>query len=101
MPKRVKNAKPKATKKPSSDPMVRARQLMQEHQAKADAGASHWKPEATPAVPTPEQVSALMSALGRKGGKASGAKRMENLSDRQRKEIAKKAAAARWAKSKR
>ena len=39
-----------------------------------------------------------MAKLGAKGGKVSGAKRMENLSDRKRKEIAKKAAAARWGK---
>jgi hypothetical protein len=39
-----------------------------------------------------------MAALGSKGVKISGAWRMENLSDRKRKEIAKKAAAARWAK---
>jgi hypothetical protein len=94
MPKPVK--KPK---KPSSDPMVRARQLMQEHQEKADSGAIHWtrdEPEAT--MPTPDQVSALMSALGRKGGKVSGARRMDNLTAKQRRDIALKAAKARWGK---
>ena len=44
------------------------------------------------------QLSTYMASLGRKGGKISGAKRMENLSERKRKEIAKKAAAARWSK---
>ena len=44
------------------------------------------------------QLSAHMSALGRKGGKVSGAKRMENLSDKQRRDIALKAAKARWNK---
>jgi general stress protein YciG len=43
---------------------------------------------------------ARMAELGRKGGKVSGAKRMENLSDRQRREIALKAAKARWRESK-
>lgn len=47
-----------------------------------------------------ELYRARMAELGAKGGKTSGAKRMENLSDRQRKDIAKKAAAARWAKKK-
>jgi hypothetical protein len=40
-----------------------------------------------------------MRKIGAKGGKVSGAKRMQNLSSRQRKEIAKKAAAARWKRS--
>jgi general stress protein YciG len=39
-----------------------------------------------------------MAELGRKGGQISGAKRMDNLSERRRKEIAKRGAAARWAK---
>ena len=38
-----------------------------------------------------------MSESGRKGGKASGAKRME-MPEKQRKEIARKAAAPRWTK---
>jgi len=54
---------------------------------------------------TPEEAKtfeahyrARMAALGAKGGKISGAKRMENLSAKRRKEIAKRAAAARWGK---
>jgi hypothetical protein len=46
--------------------------------------------------PFQEQLSAYMAKLGAKGGKVSGAKRMENLSPKTRREIAKKAAAARW-----
>lgn len=37
-------------------------------------------------------------ALGRLGGIKSGSMRMENLTAKQRKEIAKKAAKARWSK---
>jgi hypothetical protein len=44
------------------------------------------------------QLSTYMAHLGRKGGKISGAKRIENLSERKRKAIAKKAAAVRWSK---
>jgi len=40
---------------------------------------------------------ARMAALGSKGGKISGAKRME-MPEKQRRAIAKKAAAARWGK---
>ena len=46
------------------------------------------------------QLSAYMSSLGQKGGKASGAKRMTNLTDEQRQEIAAKAARTRWARAK-
>jgi len=49
--------------------------------------------------PFKEQLSAYMAKLGAKGGKMSGAKRMENLSATTRKAIAKKAAAARWNKA--
>ena len=39
-----------------------------------------------------------MAGIGRKGGKASGKARMEKLTPEQRVAVAKKAAAARWAK---
>ncbi len=52
-----------------------------------------------PIAPVPsEAVRDYMAALGRKGGKVSGAKRMTNLTDKQRREIALKAAKARWQK---
>ncbi|MEQ1909171.1 MAG: hypothetical protein ABMA15_10135 [Vicinamibacterales bacterium] len=51
----------------------------------------------TPPKP-PKGLSAYMSALGRKGGQVSGKRRMKNLTDEQRQEIALKAARARWAK---
>ncbi len=44
-----------------------------------------------------KQLSVYMAKLGAKGRKVSGAKRMENLSDKTRKEIARKGAAGRWA----
>jgi hypothetical protein len=53
--------------------------------------------EAPPAI-TPAALSAYMSVLGRKGGQVSGKRRMKNLTDQQRQEIALKAARARWAK---
>jgi hypothetical protein len=37
-------------------------------------------------------------ALGRKGGKVGGKRRAENMTEEQRSDAAKKAAAARWAK---
>lgn len=47
----------------------------------------------------PTAISKYMAKLGAKGGKKSGAKRME-MPEEQRIEIAKKAAKARWAKRK-
>jgi hypothetical protein len=54
----------------------------------------------TPAPKPPKGLSAYMSALGKRGGQGSGARRMTNLSDEQREAIALKAARARWAKAK-
>ena len=48
--------------------------------------------------PSADQISAVMSALGRRGGKVGGRARAEALSPARRKEIAKKAAAKRWNK---
>lgn len=94
MPKRLKKhaQKPKS-KRPASDPNLRVHQAMAEMEAKQAQG-----PPVEPGSPqpTPEQISAYMAKLGAKGGKASGARRMENLTAKRRKEIAKRAAAARW-----
>ena len=99
MPQPVKQkpvTKKKGTaKRPSSDPVVRMKQVMREMEAKqADV------------FPTPEsksfeeQFKARMKELGRKGGKASGENRMTSLTDEKRSEVALKAARARWAKAK-
>ncbi len=96
MPKPLKQpARKKSTaKRPSSDPMVRARQLMTEHMEKAETGR-YAEPEPAPDVQA--IISAHMAKLGAKGGKVSGAKRME-MPEKQRKAIAIKAATARWGK---
>lgn len=96
MPKPVKKAaKPK---KPAADPNRRAGQLMAEHEAKIQQGK--WatpEPDVTPPHGDPFEAMyrQRMSELGKKGGQVSGAKRME-MPEKQRKAIAKKAAAARW-----
>lgn len=95
MPKPVKKParKPPAKPKRPSDPNKAAHSLITEHMVRMAEG------------PMPDdfgtQLSTYMSKLGRKGGKASGAKRMINLTPQQRKAIAKKAAAARWGNSER
>ncbi len=51
-----------------------------------------------PALPTKGQISMLMAELGRKGGKKGGKRRLRTMTARQRKEVARKAARARWSK---
>ena len=48
--------------------------------------------------PTKAQVSLLMAELGRKGGKIGGKRRLETMTAKQRRAIARKAAQARWKK---
>ena len=100
LPAPVRKAVAKA-KRPSSNPNTRAQQLMAEHMAKVEATQAPWQAEGMvpPVVPFAEQLSAHMRALGAKGGKVSGAKRME-MPEAKRKAIAKKGAAARWFKKK-
>jgi hypothetical protein len=50
------------------------------------------------ASPTAAQISAFMSEMGKKGGKISGERRLINLTQEQRSQIALKAAQARWKK---
>lgn len=54
----------------------------------------------TPPAPTPDEVSRVMAALGRRGGKKGGPARKAALSKEQRRQIASKAAKARWKGSK-
>jgi hypothetical protein len=68
--------------------------------------ASAAEPEIEAPAPKPKpriskELRAYMLKLGKRGGEISGARRMKNLSDEQRREIASKAARAMWAKRKR
>jgi general stress protein YciG len=97
MPKPLKKAvrklKTPAKPKRPTDPNRAAHAMLAEHMARLEAEQ--------PAAPLgfAAQYKAHMRKLGAKGGKASGAKRMENLTDEQRSGIALKAARARWAKA--
>lgn len=53
------------------------------------------KPEAKPSR---SEISRIMSAMGRKGGKKSAKARMEKIPPEKRREIGLKAVKARWAK---
>jgi len=48
----------------------------------------------------PKQKNPAAVALGRRGGRKSGKARMEKMTSEQRREVASKAAAARWGKRK-
>lgn len=48
-------------------------------------------------APTKSEISRIMSAMGRKGGKKSAKARMDKISPHERSRIALKAAQARWA----
>ena len=101
MPKPLKKVAKKRAKRPSSDPNSRAQQLMAEHMAKVEATQAPWQAEGMvpPVVPFAEQLSAHMRALGAKGGKVSGAKRME-MPVEKRRAIASQAARSRWGRRK-
>jgi len=55
-------------------------------------------PGAADLPPAPPMFREYMSLIGRKGGRASGARRLESLTAKQRSTIAKQAARARWRK---
>jgi len=88
MPKPVKKTQKRT---PPRDVNQWARYMVEQTTAEPEPDA--------PLTITPAALSAYMSALGRKGGKISGAKRMEMpVSERRR--IASLAARAMWAKKK-
>ena len=91
MPKRLKKAPPR-------DENQAAFALVARLTADDDAPVNE-RPTPTPPKP-PKGLSAYMKALGQRGGKVSGARRMTNLSPEKRGAIALKAARARWAKAK-
>jgi len=54
--------------------------------------------EAQPVPPPPSGLSAYMAAMGRKGGKIGGKRRLTTMTPERRREVALKAAKARLAK---
>jgi hypothetical protein len=58
------------------------------------------KPTARPVKPSRSEISRVMAAMGRKGGRIGGKRRLETMTPEQRSQIAVKAARVRWAKKK-
>jgi hypothetical protein len=81
---------PKRLSKKSSDPNVSAFQTVNKFAQAANPPEEDDKP-------TRAEVSRIMAAMGRKGGKKSAKARMEKISPHARSRIALKAAQARWA----
>lgn len=87
MPKRIKQRRP-------TDVSQTAYLLVQESTKEPEAKPKRKKKN------TPASVSRYMTAIGRKGGKVSGKRRMTNLTAEERSRIAMEAAKARWHKEK-
>lgn len=77
----------KPPKRPS-DPLALAKVI-------GDLATGQTKQE-TPEKPSDDEISRVMSMLGKKGGKKGGKARAAKLSPTKRAEIAKKAAKTRW-----
>lgn len=78
----------KRTKRPPVDPSLSGADMVRRSLEAHD--------EPSPVKSFQAELSAYMARLGKKGGKACGAKRMTNLSREQRQEIAATAARSRW-----
>ena len=74
------------------------RSSKKEDEAQAAARIMETIAERSEREPVPPEVSAVAAALGRRGGLKGGPARAAALTPKKRAEIAKKAAAARWAK---
>lgn len=85
MPKRI-------SKHPRLDTVQNARRVVLASVADSD-------PADTLTAPAhPSLISQVMAEMGRKGGRIGGKRRLETMTDRQRSQVAKNAANARWAK---
>jgi hypothetical protein len=89
MTKRDIKGKPKKPAKRPTD----VNQLMHFLGAQSTA-----EPPAPVQDPTEAEISRVMSALGRRGGRIGGKRRLETLTQERRSQIAYKAAQARWSK---
>ena len=84
-------------KKQTLDAMQLAKRIGDIATGQRDEGVAPQPPQNRP-VPTSDEISRVMSALGRLGGAKGGDARAAKLSKRRRSQIAKDAASARWGK---
>jgi hypothetical protein len=86
MPKASSNKR----RRQPADTVQAAARSMREIAERSEADSPDMAPEIT------DEMRAAAAAFGRMGGKIGGARRAEKLTKARRKEIAEKAAAARW-----
>ena len=86
---------PKRISKPRLDTVQNARRVVLESVGDVET----QPPETDTVAPVSlSLISQVMAEMGRKGGRIGGKRRLETLTDHRRRQIAKKAAKARWAK---
>ena len=84
---------PKRISKPRLDTVQNARRVVLESVGETERIA--------PVAPVSQSlISQVMAEMGRKGGRIGGKRRLETMTDRQRSQVAKRAANARWSKKK-
>ncbi|MBV8732086.1 MAG: hypothetical protein JO336_19945 [Acidobacteriia bacterium] len=79
---------PKRVSKELSDPVQNAFRVVQESTEESEISLT--------VVSNPSLLSQVMAAIGRKGGKIGGKRRLKTLSPERRKQIAQLAAKKRW-----
>jgi hypothetical protein len=85
---------PKRSSKPKLDVVQNARRVFDQVIEQTESSAS------LTVIGNPELLSQVMRAMGAKGGRIGGKRRLVTLTDARRKQIASDAAKARWAKVK-
>lgn len=87
---------------PKRNSKARPTDINQIAQLLVERSTQESEPEVAPPVrlPVPRAVSRIMSQMGRRGGKIGGKRRLVTMTDEQRREIASRAANARWKKAK-
>jgi phage gp16-like protein len=92
MPKRVKQSS-----RPMDINQAAFRQVEMATEDRETMSQTEKKKIASPKV-TKSEISRVMAALGRKGGKKGGKRRLQTMTPEERSQIALKAAKARWSK---
>jgi hypothetical protein len=80
------------------DPNQLAKWIVDQSTSENPVSEQEAQPQAPPVDPA--ALSQYMSNIGRKGGQIGGKRRLKTMTVEQRKRVAKKAARARWRKSK-
>ena len=83
---------PKRSSKPRADVVQNAKRVF-------DHVITETETVSLTVIQNPAMLSQVMAAMGRKGGKIGGKRRLKTMTPERRTEVAKQAADARWAKA--